>query len=234
MPRPGIPVAAMVAHCCALLGSKIEKRAASVGIVVGCGTGDEVIYMRRAFESRRIFGADIETGFSPLARAEGAVLAADALRLPFSSASFDFAAAFHSLEHVGDALQALKEISRVLRPGGWLYAGVPNRTRILGYIGSFDASPWQKLVWNLKDWKARLAGNFRNEAGAHAGFDQNEFTSLLGRYFTDVQLITEEFLRFKYAHRIPITILDLVLFPRLINYSAPAHYAICRNRANNV
>jgi SAM-dependent methyltransferase len=234
MPRPGIPVAAMVAHCCALLGSKIEKRAASVGIVVGCGTGDEVIYMRRAFESRRIFGADVESRFSPLARAEGAVLAADALRLPFSSASFDFAAAFHSLEHVGDALQALKEISRVLRPGGWLYAGVPNRTRILGYIGSFDASPWQKLVWNLKDWKARLAGNFRNEAGAHAGFDRKEFTRLLGRSFSDVQLVTHQYLRFKYGRRMPAAVLDGLLAPALIDYSAPAHYAICRNRVNDL
>jgi hypothetical protein len=52
---------------------------------------------------------------------------------------------------------------------------------------------------------------------------------LLGRCFTDIQLITEAYLRFKYAGRIPRAVLDFLLSPRLINYSAPAHYVICRN-----
>jgi SAM-dependent methyltransferase len=218
----------MVAHCCALLDSKLSRPLGSCGIVVGCGAGDEVVYMRRALGSRRIFGVDVATRFSLRAREESGVVAADALHLPFARATFDFAAAFHSLEHVGGAREALQEIARVLRPGAWLYAGVPNRTRILGYIGSFDASPWQKLAWNLKDWKARLAGKFRNEVGAHAGFDRHELTGLLAERFNQVQIITEEFLRFKYRRRIPESMLDALLAPALIDYSAPSHYAICR------
>jgi SAM-dependent methyltransferase len=230
-PRIGIPVAAMVAHCCALLDSRLGQAEDCPGLVVGCGTGDEVVYTRRRFRSRRIFGADLESRFSPLARAEGAVIAADALRLPFSPATFEFAAAFHSLEHVDDAAEALEEISRVLRPGAWLYVGVPNRKRVLGYIGSFDASTWQKILWNLQDWLDRLRGRFRNEAGAHAGFDGEELRRLLSRRFCDVELITGEFLRFKYACRVPGKLLNMLLSPRVINYSAPSHYAICRNPA---
>jgi SAM-dependent methyltransferase len=233
-PAAEIPVAAMVAHCCALLNSKLVEPAASFGIVVGCGRGDEVAYMRSAFQSRRIFGVDIEARFSPLARASGSIVAADALRLPFGRARFEFAAAFHSLEHVGDAQEALTEISRVLRPGAWLYVGVPNRKRLLGYIGSFDASAWQKVSWNVKDWVDRLLGRFRNETGAHAGFDGDELLRLLRRRFTDVQLITGDFLRFKYAWRVPRVILNLLLSPRVINYSAPSHYAICRNAAQRI
>jgi SAM-dependent methyltransferase len=229
-----IPVAAMVAHCCRILSEKLVEPAASFGLVVGCGRGDEVAYMRSAFQSRRIFGVDIEGRFSPLARASGSIMAADALRLPFSPASFEFAAAFHSLEHVGDAPKALEEISRVLHPGAWLYIGVPNRKRVLGYVGSFDVSTREKVAWNLKDWVDRLRGRFRNETGAHAGFDSDELLRLLGRRFSDVQLITGEFLRFKYAYRVPRRLLNMLLSPRVINYSAPSHYAICRNTAESL
>lgn len=227
MPVSEIPVAAMVEHCSSVLAAKLPEKTNS-GIVVGCGTGDEVVYLRRAFQSRQVFGVDVGTRFSELARAERCILMADALSLPFRTETFGFAAAFHSLEHVGDARQALGEIARVLRPGGWFYVGVPNRTRLLGYLGSFDATAWQKIAWNLTDWRARLAGKFHNEAGAHAGFDRDELTGLLKERFAEVRVLTEEFLRFKYAKRLPAPVLDLALSPGVINYSAPAHYALCR------
>jgi SAM-dependent methyltransferase len=227
MPASEVPVAAMVEHCSSVLADKLAGKTNS-GIVVGCGTGDEVVYLRRAFQSRQVFGVDVGTRFSELARAERCILKANALSLPFQHEAFDFAAAFHSLEHVGDAHQALAEIARVLRPGGWFYVGVPNRTRVLGYLGSFDATLWQKITWNLTDWRARLRGKFHNEAGAHAGFDRNELTHLLEERFGDVQVLTEEFLRFKYAKRVPAPVLSLLLSPGVINFSAPAHYALCR------
>jgi ubiquinone/menaquinone biosynthesis C-methylase UbiE len=62
------------------------------------------------------------------------------MRLPFGELTFDFAAAFHSLEHVADARVALDEVRRVLRPGAPFYVGVPNRTRVVGHLGSFDAT----------------------------------------------------------------------------------------------
>jgi len=36
-----------------------------------------------------------------------------------------------------------------------------------------------KAYWNLNDWRARLAGRFRNEHGAHAGFTAAELESRL-------------------------------------------------------
>ncbi len=227
MPPSKVPVAAMVLHCSSVLAANLPREANS-GLVVGCGTGDEVVHLRRALQSRQVFGVDVGTRFSNLARAERCILIADAVNLPFRRESFNFAAAFHSLEHVGDVLQALAEIARILQPGGWFYVGVPNRTRLLGYLGSFDATLWQKIAWNLTDWRARLRGKFYNEAGAHAGFDREELTNLLEERFAEVQMLTEEFLRFKYAKRVPAPVLNLLLSPSLINYSAPAHYALCR------
>ena len=50
------------------------------------------------------------------ARVEGVV--ADVSQLPFADASFDAVLACHMLYHVPDATVALKELRRVLRPGG--------------------------------------------------------------------------------------------------------------------
>jgi len=223
-----VPVAAMVRHCGEMLGQRLDPARTPTGLVVGCGSGDEVAYLRRVFASHQIVGLDVDRNFAFTARIEHCVLQADAKFLPFPSAVFDFAAAFHSLEHVGDAGQALDEICRVLTRQGWFYMGVPNRTRVVGYLGSADATTWQKITWNLADWTARLGGRFENELGAHAGFEREELRKLLVQRFASVQLLTEEFIRFKYAGRLPKALLDLLLAPSVVNYTAPAHYALCR------
>jgi SAM-dependent methyltransferase len=218
----------MVRHGCQLLGERLPGRAPLSGLVVGCGNGNEVVYLRHAFGSPRVFGLDLETNFTAAARAERCLLRADAQTLPFPPAVFDFGAAFHSLEHVGDAGQALDELRRVLRPGGWLYLGVPNKSRVVGYLGSADATTWQKITWNLADWRARLRGRFENELGAHAGFTRAELSQLLTARFTNVQLLTEEFIRFKYGSRLPPSLLNMLLAPSVVDYAAPAHYALCQ------
>jgi SAM-dependent methyltransferase len=171
---------------------------------------------------------DLNWRFSPLARAQACVVRADALRLPFAETTFDFAAALHLLEHVRDPRAALEEVWRVLRPRAAFYTGVPNRTRIVGYIGSSEATPWQKLTWNLIDWRTRLQGRFRNELGAHAGFSRQELLALLSERFGAVECLTGEFLRFKYGGRLPALLLDLLLSPPLLDHTAPSHYALCR------
>jgi ubiquinone/menaquinone biosynthesis C-methylase UbiE len=219
----------MVTHCCDLLRRRFaDEQAIPSGLVVGCGSGDEVVYMRRVFRSRRVVGIDLESTFSSQARRERCLVQADAKSLPFQSGSFDFAAAFHSLEHVGDPRLALSEVSRVLRPGAWLYVGVPNKSRFVGYLGSSETTTWQKIVWNLADWRARLRGRFENALGAHAGFERRELVNLLQEHFDSIEVLTEAYIRFKYAGRLPRFLLSVLLAPRTINYTAPAHYVLCR------
>jgi SAM-dependent methyltransferase len=230
--RTGAPLAAeMVTHCCELLRPRFaDEEVIPSGLVVGCGNGEEVVYMRQAFRSRRVVGIDIGSTFSSEARRERCLVQADAKSLPFQSGAFDFAAAFHSLEHVGDPRLALSEVSRVLRPGAWFYVGVPNKSRFVGYLGSPEVTTWQKIVWNLADWKARLRGRFENALGAHAGFGRTELVNLLEERFESIEVLTEAFIRFKYHDRLPRSLLKMLLAPRIINFSAPAHYVICRKR----
>jgi SAM-dependent methyltransferase len=218
----------MVPHCCSLLRERLDRLESRPGLLVGCGSGDEVAYMRRAFRNPHLVGIDVGRSFSSLARAQACVLVADAASLPFPAESFDFAAAFHSLEHVASPCQVLEEIARVLRPGAWLYLGVPNKSRLIGYVGAFRHSPGQKITLNLKDFWARLQGRFENVLGAHAGFEARELVSLLGKHFESVQLVTSEYVRFKYCGRLPKPLLDFLLAPQVINYSVAAHYALCQ------
>ncbi|HLG91907.1 MAG TPA: class I SAM-dependent methyltransferase [Acidimicrobiales bacterium] len=57
--------------------------------------------------------------------AAGSVVQADALVLPFASASFDRVIAAEVLEHIPADTRAIAELARVLRPGGVLAVTVP-------------------------------------------------------------------------------------------------------------
>ena len=221
-----LSVSPAIRHCAGLLRSRLDGTKVLAGAVVGCGKGDEVVFLQRGLQIPCVVGLDIALSFSPAARARAKLILADAKQLPFSPSAFDFVVSIHSLEHVGDPVVALAEITRVLRPGGWFYVGVPNRRRLVGYLGSFDATLWQKLAWNLLDYGQRLRGRFKNELGAHAGFTSQELIHLLNASFMNVQLLTEDYVRFKYEGRLPRRLLNLLLKPKVMNYSVPAHYAL--------
>jgi SAM-dependent methyltransferase len=59
------------------------------------------------------------------ARVRGPVLAATAESLPFADASFDAAVLGEVLEHLDDDLAGLREVMRVVRPGGVVAISVP-------------------------------------------------------------------------------------------------------------
>jgi len=95
---------------------------------VGCGTG--VPALRAARGARcRVVGVTVSRAQASRARAlalesgladRSAFLRGEALALPFASVAFDGAWALESIFHFPDRAQALREISRVLRPGARL------------------------------------------------------------------------------------------------------------------
>ena len=84
---------------------------------VGCGTGLIMDRLRGDFGS--IAGIDLSPGMLAHAEAKGLdVRVASATELPFDDASFDVVYSFKVLAHVEGIDRALREIHRVLVPGG--------------------------------------------------------------------------------------------------------------------
>ena len=60
----------------------------------------------------------------------------DACAMDYPDSVFDAVFYHHVIEHVPDPQRSIAECARVLRAGGYLYCGTPNRTRLMGYIGA--------------------------------------------------------------------------------------------------
>jgi ubiquinone/menaquinone biosynthesis C-methylase UbiE len=88
---------------------------------VGCGTG--LILHRTARFARRAIGIDLSGGMLMKAQQRGLRVAqASATALPLATASVDVAYSFKVLAHIPDIEGALREMARVVRPGGWVLA----------------------------------------------------------------------------------------------------------------
>lgn len=81
---------------------------------VGCGTG-----MFSGHASKwQVINLDIAAGMCARAQERGITVQADAVSLPIKSDSLDGVVSSLCLQWVGDKTMALREIARVLRPGG--------------------------------------------------------------------------------------------------------------------
>jgi len=85
----------------------------------GCGTGHNLATLLRPYGLA--FGFDLTPAGLAHARAAGLRLArADMAAIPFQSNRFDLATSFDVLQYVRDDTGVMKEIARVIKPGGGL------------------------------------------------------------------------------------------------------------------
>ncbi|MDB5042078.1 MAG: hypothetical protein JWN27_2804 [Candidatus Eremiobacteraeota bacterium] len=108
----------------------LAKRAGGGHLLdVGCGTGFVIDIARDLFE--RIDGVDVTPAMlERVDRSGGHVFVheAHAEALPFSDATFDMASSYAFMHHVADHAAILREVRRVLKPGGLFYIDLePNK-----------------------------------------------------------------------------------------------------------
>ena len=114
----------------------------------GCGRGEWSDALREFFPAAGITGIDI----SPIAirrareaRPDHDFRSFDGTRAPFEAARFDLLFSYHVLEHVLDIDAVVGDMSRLVRPGGWLCIIFP-----CGNPGSFEANLAARVVGGVE------------------------------------------------------------------------------------
>jgi len=156
---------------------------------VGCGTGGLLVAAARA--GIAVVGVDVASRWLVAARRRLTdhglsvpLLAASADRLPWPDGHFDTIVADSVLEHLDDPARAVREWSRVLRPGGRLLVWSPNRYTLttdphLGLWGlGWLPRPWLPGYLRLRGrtaWPPRTLSAFEARGVAAAvGLDAVE------------------------------------------------------------
>ena len=123
---------------------------------LGCGTGEITRRLARLYPQAQLVGIDILEGNLALARRDSTAFGArieyaqgDAFALAYPDSAFDLVACRHMSQAVPDFPLVLAEITRVLRPGGWLHLlsedyGMLHMPVISREDGPFDPD----LFWN--------------------------------------------------------------------------------------
>jgi len=90
----------------------------------GCGSGRNMVELSRYGDVSAI---ELSQASVALARERdaGEVVEGSVLEMPFPDSSFDLAASLDVIEHLEDDVAALRELRRVVAPGGALLATVP-------------------------------------------------------------------------------------------------------------
>ena len=141
-----------------LVSAVAAQRPARV-LDLATGSGDVLLALRRAGMAH-VAGADFCLPMLAQARAKKArpLLAADALRLPFAPASCDAITIAFGLRNLADRAAGLREMRRILRPGGRAY--------ILEF--SHPVAPLAPLYfWYLRAVMPHYARLFTPEKGAY-------------------------------------------------------------------
>ncbi len=112
---------------------------------IGCGTGRLLREAHHRWQHAEVIGVDIASGMIEQARQLGpfgTFIVAPAEELPLPSESIDLAVSLMSFHHWTDRAQGIREIVRVLRPGGTFILAdhvAPGWLRLLGATPTLDA-----------------------------------------------------------------------------------------------
>ncbi|HZL86016.1 MAG TPA: class I SAM-dependent methyltransferase [Candidatus Krumholzibacteria bacterium] len=147
---------------------------------VGCGLGGKTVWYAESGASH-VVGLDLDAQHAAQSRKFAAargqsaridVLRADAMRLPFAAGRFDVVTANDSLEHFADPAAALRELGRVLRPGGRLYLYfTPFKSPLGSHLYDHVKIPWSQLLLSRRLLYGTLARAVHDEERSAGGDD---------------------------------------------------------------
>ena len=168
--------------------NKINVNPEGTMLDLGCGEGRHIFGVMEQFPDLKCIGLDphiksLEKAKEGLEFLESIsnrktnFLSGSAYSLPFNDNSFDLVVCSEVLEHLHEYKDAIKEISRVLRPGGQFLASVP-------------AELPEKICWYLSE-------EYQNQPGGHLRiFKKNKLIEDI----TDLNFVFKSSQRFHSIH----------------------------------
>ena len=164
----------------------------------GCGDGRHLAAIAAAgYRPSRVVGVDISERILETARATAAPLEPELVRanleaLPLGDAAFDLVLCTQVIEHLLDVEAGMRELARVLRPGGTLILTTDNRKR---YVSKVLAAPRTLVVRAL-----RLPHRYVHFDFPHADFTREQLAALVGS--VGLEVVSTETFRFSIARPI--------------------------------
>lgn len=144
---------------------EVLQRAPEAGVVldVGCGIGGLLMELRLRRCGHRHIGLDLSSGMLAVARARlgnhgSLVTRGTAQALPVKDASVDVVCCMNAFHHFPDQLGALREITRVLRPGGMFVLLDPS-------TDGFTRKTWTHFLDRICDEEGLAVYRGRRELG---------------------------------------------------------------------
>ncbi len=135
-----------------------------LGLENGCGVG---LYLARLRElGGRVIGLEYDFPWARQAAQHGPVVNAAGEALPFPANTFDYVISHEVIEHVHDDRAAVREMIRVLKPGGRLLLFCPNRgypfeTHGIYWRGRYIFGNIPLVNYLPRAWRDRLAPHVR-------------------------------------------------------------------------
>jgi SAM-dependent methyltransferase len=119
----------------------------------GCGTGNNLSLLEPYGQT---FGFDLTSeGARRALRTERPIVQADIERIPYHANTFDIATSFDVVQSVPDDGAALREMARVLKPGGYAVLNVT----ALEFLRADHAEVWKELRRYTPASAGRLVGD---------------------------------------------------------------------------
>lgn len=120
--------------------NEIKKTAPSKILDLGCGKGRYSRELIKKYPDSKFFGVDISNEILAFTPDELEIRQGLLLEIPFDDETFDFIFCVEALEHAINIKGAIKEITRVLKPGGKILI----IDKDIKALGRLELAPWEQ------------------------------------------------------------------------------------------